>query len=97
MVWLIASKRVLGHGIGCSGVGRHVVLLKISQTSLERAVTTLLALRSWASAQHDEPTLAPLYLRRWSPSGHACCLDTKPLGSTRVLSFCFNLNRALIG
>ena len=61
---LVASKWALDQGVGQSGDECHFARFKLARTSLERTVSTLLALRSWASAQRDEPTLAPLYLPR---------------------------------
>jgi len=46
LVLLVASRRVLEHGIGQSCVGCHVVRSKFAQTFLERAVNHDLVLGS---------------------------------------------------
>ena len=44
---MVVSKCVLEHGEGYSHVGCHVVLVKIAQNSLERAVDHVSVLYSW--------------------------------------------------
>ena len=62
LVLLIASKWVLEHGIGRSCVGCHVALVKIAQTSLERAVNHVVGALFVNRHSSDEPKLASLYL-----------------------------------
>jgi hypothetical protein len=59
---LVASKWALEHSICRSGVGCHVALLQIAQTSLERAVDHDLVLGSQTSVQRVKVMLAFFYL-----------------------------------
>ena len=64
---------MLEHGIGQSCVGCHVALVKIAQTSLERAVNHDLVLGSRTGVQRDELMLARPFLPLWSLSGREVC------------------------
>ena len=73
LVLLIASKRVLEHGLGQSCVGCHVALVKIAQTSLKHVVNYVVGALFVNRHSSDEPKLASFYLPLWLLSGHDDC------------------------
>ena len=64
---------MLEHGIGQSCVGCHVAIVKIAQTSLERAVNHVVGALLVNRHSSDEPKLASFYLFLWLLLGYDDC------------------------